>query len=119
MKNKYKAVRTNGYASKFEARVAAEVQAWAVTAGFAVIEQHPIKFACGARYVCDFVASRGNSRFYIEAKGKETPVWKLKLRMLKHEFPEIFDKLIVVFNRNKRKKCTKLFGGWVNDRKTL
>lgn len=93
---KYRAVRTNGYASKFEAKVAADLRA-ALAPGESLIEQVPITFACGIKYVCDFaVVADGKIVRYIEAKGMETPVWKLKLRLLKHEHPEIVEILQIV-----------------------
>ena len=114
-RNKYRAVRTNGYASKFEARVASEVHALAASRGYVVEEQVAIKFACGTKYLCDFVMTTSHaSRWYIEAKGKETPVWRLKLRMLKHEYPEIYEKMVIVYARNKKGKLKKGLGGWID-----
>lgn len=115
-RNKFRAVRTNGYSSKFESKVAGELERYCVDNGFTLHEQHKIKFACGAAYICDFVvcsSSTGAIVSFVEAKGKETPVWRLKLRMLKHEFPDIHENLTIVFNRNKGGKLTPKWGGWV------
>lgn len=104
--SKYRAVRTKGYASKFEAKVAADLRA-ALLPGETLIEQVPIKFACGAKYICDFaVVVDGKIVRYIEAKGMATPVWRLKLRMLKHEHPDIAGNLTIV-TATKRKKVKR------------
>lgn len=65
--------------------------------GESLLEQVPISFACGAKYVCDFAIERdGQIVRYVEAKGVETPVWKLKLRLLQHEHPSIYESLTIV-----------------------
>lgn len=89
-RNKFGAVKTNGYASKLEARIAAQLKA-ALLPGQTLLEQVPIKFACGAKYIVDFaIMERGMIIRYVEVKGKWLPIYNLKLRMLKHEFPEIY-----------------------------
>ena len=106
-RNKFGAIRTGGYASRFEASVAAQQRAL-LSDGETLIEQVPIKFACGAKYVCDFaVVKDGRIVRYIEAKGLPTAVWRLKLRMLKHEYPEIHAILEIVRPRQGSKKCGK------------
>jgi hypothetical protein len=103
-KSKYRAVRTGGYASKFEAKVAAELKS-KLLPGETLIEQVPIKFACGAKYVCDFAVSvDGKIVRYVEAKGMVTPIWKLKMRMLRHEHPEIAAALTVISAAKKKGK---------------
>jgi hypothetical protein len=103
------------YASKFEARVSAELEAFCAENKWTLEQQHVITFACGAKYLCDFVirSDAGTVVLYVEAKGKETPVWRLKLRMIKHEHPDIYERLTVVHARNKGGKLTKKWGGWV------
>lgn len=94
---KYGAIRTNGYASRFESRVADELRA-SLRPGETLAEQVPIKFSCGARYVCDFAIADESGEIvrWVEAKGVETSTWRLKLRLLKHEYPDIFEKLDIV-----------------------
>lgn len=118
-RNKFRAVKTTvdgvQYASKFEAKVAAELEAHCDANGWTLEQQHAIKFACGAKYICDFVirSAHGTIIWYVESKGKETPVWRLKQRMLRHEHPDIYDHLTVVYARNKGGKLMKKWGGWV------
>jgi Protein of unknown function (DUF1064) len=96
---KYRAVRTNGYASKLEARCAERlgIRRDAINGDIAYfLEQVPIRFSSGVKYVCDFlVFMRDGSHRYIEAKGVETAAWKIKLRLLKDEFPQIAERLEV------------------------
>ena len=92
---KYRAKPTNGYASKLESRVA-DMLRQNLMPGEVLTEQVAITFACGAKYVCDFAVMRGTELVrLVEAKGIETPVWRLKLRMLKHEWPELYEVLWV------------------------
>lgn len=119
-RNKYRAVKTTvdgvAYASKFEAKVAAELEAHCDANGWVLGRQHPVKFACGAKAVLDFVvlSAAGTIIWYVEAKGRSLPVWNLKLRMIKHEHPDIYEHLTVVHARNKGGKLVKKWGGWVN-----
>ena len=97
-RNKFGAVKTNGYASRLESKVADKLRA-ELAVGETLIEQVPIKFACGAKYICDFAIVRndtGEIVRWIEAKGREMPVWRLKLRLLKHEHPVIYASLTVL-----------------------
>jgi hypothetical protein len=96
--NKFGAKRTGEYASKREAAYAqnlAEMKA----AGEIVdwLEQVPVKLPGKTRYVCDFLVinADGTVRF-VEVKGMQTPVWKLKLRLLEEARPEVFARLEVV-----------------------
>lgn len=93
--SKYGAKRTAGYASKREAdyasllRSSVEVLTW--------LEQVPIKLTGGVKYVADFlVFMRDGSWKLVEVKGMETPAWKLKMRLLEAERPELWAKLEVV-----------------------
>jgi hypothetical protein len=103
-RSKYRAVRTGHYASKFEAKVAAALKA-ALLPNEVLLEQVPIKFACGAKYVCDFAIVEDDKIVrYVEAKGIQTPVFRLKMRMLKHEHPNIAAVLDIVSPPKRKKK---------------
>lgn len=114
-RNKFRAIPTDGYASRLEARTAVELRAEvaATMPGHSVHDQVSIRFACGARYVCDFVVVNdwtGEIVRWVEAKGRMLPVSALKMRLLKHEFPDIHERLTIVFGkkrepRSKRKKA--------------
>lgn len=97
---KYRAVRTNGYASKLEARYAAELEMRKRALNGDVadwLEQVPVRFACGTKYVIDFMlVHRDGMVTFVEVKGAETAAWKIKMRMLENERPEIFNRLVVV-----------------------
>lgn len=97
-RSKYRAVRTNGYASKLEARVAARLHALKASGVINVLlEQVPIKFASGVKFVCDFMAIYDGGRVeFVEAKGVETAAFKIKMRLLEAERPEIFARLTLV-----------------------
>ena len=105
-KSKWSAIkREDGFASKFEAKVFRDLTA-ALLPGETLITQVPIKFACGAKLVLDFaVVVDGKIVRYVESKGMETSIWRLKLRMLKHEFPEIANMLTVVTQPKWKKKA--------------
>lgn len=91
--NKYGAKRTvydgRAFDSKFEAAVARALCEGGY--GIALLKmQVPFTFACGAVYRADFVACyEDGRRVVIEAKGKETDVWRLKEKMFRHEYPDI------------------------------
>lgn len=118
-RNKFRAVKTTvdgvKYDSRFEARVAAELEAFCDANGWTLDRQYPVKFACGAKAILDFVvrSEHGTIIWYVEAKGRSLPVWNLKLRMIRHEHPDVFECLTVVHARNKGGKLTKKWGGWV------
>jgi hypothetical protein len=48
--------------------------------------QPVFKFACGVKYVADFSYESKGQKIIEDVKGQETSVFKLKRRMLKHEF---------------------------------
>lgn len=90
-RNKYGAVRTNGYASKHEAEVAAklhhledcaEIHSLRKQVRFTLVEGVP---GCrGIEYVADFVyLDDTNHEHVCDAKGFKTDVYKLKKRMMK------------------------------------
>ena len=97
-RGKYRAIKTNGYASRLEAACAKKLRD-ALQPGETLIEQVPIKYACGAKYLCDFAIvedATGEIVRWVEAKGVETAVWRLKLRMLRHEHPGIYERLTIM-----------------------
>ena len=96
--NKYRAKRTGLYASKREAEYAAELQSKKRTGELLeFLEQVPVRLPGKIKYVVDFmlIMADGTVRF-VEVKGVETPVYKLKLRLLEEARPEIFKLLEVV-----------------------
>jgi hypothetical protein len=103
VRNKFGAVRTNGYASKLEARYAADLAARKAAPDgdvLAWIEQTPIKLPGGTRYVVDFlVFKRDGSWEFVEVKGKSTDVWKMKMRLMAEAHPELYSRLTVVGDR--------------------
>ena len=51
------------------------------------LELHPVfRFACGAKYVADFRYVWEGKKVIEDVKGQETAVFKLKRRLLIHEF---------------------------------
>lgn len=96
--NKYRAKRTNGYSSKREAEYAQKLT-FLKNAGVIRdwLEQVPVKLPGGSKYVVDFMVINpdGTIRF-VEIKGFETPVFKLKLGLLEASRPEIFARLEIV-----------------------
>lgn len=95
-RRKYRNLPTNGFDSRFESSVADRLR-FELLPGDELQTQVPIKFACGAKLVIDFAIVRnGKVHRYVEAKGLETAVYKLKIRMLKHEHPDVFARLEVV-----------------------
>ena len=99
--SKYKAVRTNGYASKKEAQVAADLQLLQRAGkirdlreqvSFDLLPAAPgLGYKLPLRYVADFVYEEDTSgdsweshwhRVVADAKGMKTPVYKLKKRLM-------------------------------------
>jgi hypothetical protein len=99
-RNKFGAVRTNGYASRLEARYAADLaERKAAPDGDVLdwVEQVPIKLPGGIKYVVDFlVFKRDGTWEMVETKGKETDVFKLKMRLMADARPDLYAKLAVV-----------------------
>lgn len=95
-RNKYGNIKVNGFDSRFESTVAEKLTK-ELAPDEMLLKQVPIKFACGAKLIIDFAIARGGQIVrYVEAKGLSTPVYKLKLRMLKHERPAVFAALEVI-----------------------
>lgn len=98
VKTKFGSRRTNGYASKRESEYAAVLQLQK-QAGEVLdwLEQVPVRLPGGSKYVADFmVIARDGSVKFVEVKGMETQVWRLKMRQLAELRPEIFARLEVV-----------------------
>lgn len=95
LRHKFGAVRTevNGrkYASKAEGRYAAKL-ALRQRAGEVLfwLEQVPFHLTGGVKYVCDFLIfeADGSVRF-VEVKGHETPVWKMKAKQVAELYPHV------------------------------
>lgn len=84
-RSKYRAVRTNGYASKLEAAYAAELhllaEAGAVTN---LAEQVRVPLVAGITYIPDFAYTQPDGvRVWVDVKGVETGVFRLKARLWK------------------------------------
>jgi hypothetical protein len=117
VRNKFNATKVHGFASRLEAKV------WAALVdtlqpGQSLICQHTITFQSGIRLVLDFAVfdAAGSTQWY-EAKGQELPTWRLKLKLLKHEYPTVYEALTVVYGSRGRAKRTarvKALGGWVD-----
>lgn len=92
MKNKFKAIRTTvdgiTFASKKEANYYVILKLRKKKGEIKDFEmQVPYKFACGVKYILDFrVTENDGSIRYIDVKGVLTPVYKLKKKLMKHEF---------------------------------
>ena len=87
--SKYKAVRTNGYASKKEASTAATLQLLAKVGNITDYrEQVPFILVPGRgkeraiTYVADFVYREDGREVVADVKGFRTPVYALKKRMM-------------------------------------
>lgn len=98
-RNKYGARKTNGYDSKREWEYAETLRLRQLAENGDVLywlEQVPIKLSVG-KYVIDFlVFKRDGTHRYVEVKGFETAVWRLKVRALQNECPDVWDRLEVV-----------------------
>lgn len=90
---KYKAVRTDGYASKKEAKRAAELELLEKLGEIEGLEKQPMftlmhkdELGPAVRYVADFYyLDRHTDKYVVEdVKGMRTPVYKLKRRLLFH-----------------------------------
>ena len=93
--SKYRAIRTNGYASKKEAKRAQELQILLFAGKISeLIEQVPFELAPSVivqgrkrppiRYICDFTYVQDGVRIYEDVKGMRTPVYNLKRHLMKH-----------------------------------
>lgn len=94
-KNKHNAdptwVHGRWYASKKEAQYAKTL--WLAKAAGTVLywhEQVPFRFSSGVKYFVDFMVCYSDHTLeYVEVKGYETDVYKLKMRMLADEYPDV------------------------------
>jgi hypothetical protein len=90
MASKYRAIRTNGYASKKEARVAQDLQLRQMAGQISdlrervpfVIAKDPNGKDC-ITYIADFVFVEGGAVVAMDAKGVRTPVFNLKEKLMK------------------------------------
>jgi len=93
--SKYHAVKTNGYASKKEARRAEELKLLLFVGKISeLIEQVPFELAPSVhvqgrkrpplRYICDFTYLENGVRIYEDCKGFRTPIYILKRHLMKH-----------------------------------
>jgi hypothetical protein len=88
---KYRAVRTNGYASKKEAARAQELQLMLKAGAISDLKEQ-VKFVLipkqeGERecsYYADFVYQFKGETVTEDVKGMKTPVYRLKRKLLKH-----------------------------------
>lgn len=82
-RSKYNSKRTNGYDSKHEADIAAELHMRAKAELITVLEQVPFMLAGGVKYVADFVLLYPNEKYeVIDAKGVRTDVYKIKAKQM-------------------------------------
>lgn len=117
-RNKFGAVKTNGFDSRLESRTYDELltatdgfnadlrAVIGVDVGDVITKQFPIKFACGAKHIVDFAIWSGDTGelvALVEAKGRSLPVWALKMRLLKHEMPSLYDIYTVRFGEGYRR----------------
>lgn len=89
--SKYRSQRTDGYASKREARRASElellerlgeIRGLQKQVSFELIPAQAGERA--VRYIADFVYERQGTQVVEDAKGMKTPVYRLKRRLMKH-----------------------------------
>ncbi len=92
MGNKYKNVRTNGYASRKEANHAANLHALAKSGqifdleeqvSFELLPKMPPDYPRALKYVCDFRYRDALGVHIVDAKGYLTQEYKLKKRLMK------------------------------------
>jgi len=97
-RSKYGATRTNGYASKREARFAHDLGMLKLAGKVSFwFEQVPIKLSPGVKYVLDFMVFEPDGKVrFIEVKGFETAMWKVKMKLLATSHPEIAARLEVI-----------------------
>lgn len=82
-RSKYRNKRTNGYDSKHESEVAAELHMAEKGERITVLEQIPFTLAGGVKYVADFVILHPGGTFeVIDAKGMRTDVYKIKAKQM-------------------------------------
>ena len=83
-RNKYNAKRTNGYDSKHESEVAADLHMRAKVERITVLEQVPFNLA-GVKYIADFVILFPSGKYEVmDAKGMLTDVYKIKKKQMRN-----------------------------------
>lgn len=90
-RNKYGAVKTNGYSSKLEAAIR-NILELSVKAGALKNIKNQVNVRLTAAqilYIVDFTAedAQTGELYYYEAKGFETAVWRIKRRLWMHYGP--------------------------------
>ena len=89
--HKYYAQRTEvdgiSFPSKAEAARYCQLKELERTGAIQDLERQPtFKFACGVKYVADFVYKKDGVKVIEDVKGQETAVFNLKRKLLIHEF---------------------------------
>lgn len=54
-----------------------------------LVLQPGFTFACGIKYKADFAYTENGKRIYEDVKGFQPRAFKLKMKMFKHEFPDV------------------------------
>jgi predicted nuclease of restriction endonuclease-like RecB superfamily len=86
---KYKAIRTEIDGIKFDSKAEAEYYLYLLQEKrlglIDKIEVHPKIYLTDARilYISDFLITEGDKKYYIDIKGMQTPVFRLKLKLWK------------------------------------
>jgi predicted nuclease of restriction endonuclease-like RecB superfamily len=87
---KYKAIRTVIDGIKFDSKAEAEYYLYLLQEKklglINEIEFHPKVYLTKSKilYVSDFLVTEGDKKYYIDVKGMQTPVFRLKLKLWKH-----------------------------------
>lgn len=108
--NKFHAVQTNGFASRLESDVFDIINAELPSSFLIQKQSRVILKPATERYSAlgwkiDFkVAEDKENYLFVEAKGKPTIDFKIKLQLFENRFPRSYNRLIVVT----RKKCPEL-----------
>lgn len=88
--SKYRAIRTNGYASKLEAKRAWELKILSQAGDISNLREQVTfeilpkckGYSRPLRYVADFVFTEKGQEIVADAKGFRTPAYKIKKRLL-------------------------------------
>ncbi len=90
-RNKYAAVRSGAYASKAEAAYAGELKLRRHAGQITGLVMQPVVYLTAARirYVADFLFLEDGQQVWVDVKGMETPVFRLKARLWKHYGPGV------------------------------
>jgi predicted nuclease of restriction endonuclease-like RecB superfamily len=118
--NKYKAVPTTIDGIKFPSRFEAEVyqklnricdrQCWKLTTQHSIVVLPKSDAFSPTMWKCDFAIWNGETRIYVEAKGRFLDDFNRKMQMLAYSDPDTFDRLIIVVRNNYQSKFPKGLG---------